>query len=196
MPRGLPVGCSLALVPILALAAVRTASVAAPAQGLPWGRFSLEKGDVVAFLGGADVAGAQQTGQLEALLAVQYRGLDAHFRNFGWEGDTGFAQPRDVGFPPLLELLRRARVSVIVLQFGRAEALAGRSSLPAFLGAYRKLLDECARQTPRLALVTPPPFENGGGLLPDLSSRNGDLDAYASGVRELARNRGLPLVDL
>src|SRR5881409_1009911 len=121
MPRGLPVGCSLALVPILALAAVRTASVAAPAQGLPWGRFSLEKGDVVAFLGGADVAGAQQTGQLEALLAVQYRGLDAHFRNFGnseawfqlnnrglaphfrnfgWEGDTVFARPPALGFPP------------------------------------------------------------------------------------------------
>ena len=64
-------------------------------------QFTLERHDVVAFLGGADVAVAQHTGHLEALLAAKFHGLDARFRNFGWEGDTVYAQPRDVGFPPL-----------------------------------------------------------------------------------------------
>ncbi|MHB8519555.1 MAG: GDSL-type esterase/lipase family protein [Limisphaerales bacterium] len=165
-------------------------------EPFPGGRFALKRGDIVAFLGGADVAAAQETGHLESLLAAKYRGLDARFRNFGWAGDTVFAQPRDVGFPPLATHLQRARVTVIVLQFGRTEALSGRDALAGFVAAYGKLLDDCARQTPRLVLVTPPPFENPGGLLPDLSARNHDLAEYAGAIRALARERSLPLVDL
>src|SRR2546423_13216269 len=82
--------------------------------------FTLQTNDVVAFVGGADVAAAQFSGHLEALLAVKFPG--ARFRNFGWEGDTVFTQPRDLGFPSLVEHLKRAGVSVIFLQFGRAEA--------------------------------------------------------------------------
>ena len=127
---------------------------------------------------------------------VGNRGLNLRFRNFGWEGDTVHSQPRDVGFPPLKEHLRRAGVSVIALQFGRSEALSGRGGLAGFISDYQKLLDECARQTPRLMLVTPPPFEKGGQSLPDLSTRNSDLAEYANAIRDLARQRQLPLVDL
>ncbi len=190
-------GCLLAVCLLLGVAPARAAVPAASAQKDPFPaeRFTLERGDVVAFLGGADVAAAQQTGHLEALLAAKYRGLGARFRNFGWEGDTVFAQPRDVGFPPLSAHLQRARASVIILQFGRAEAMDGRDALPRFLVAYEKLIVECAKQTPRLALVTPPPFEHGGGLLPDLSARNADLAAYAAAIRDLARVWRLPVVD-
>ena len=169
-----------------------------PAANAPFrdGRFALERGEVVAFLGGGDVAAAQRTGHLEALLAIGSRGLGVRFRNFGWEGDTVFAQPRDVGFPPLTEHLRRAGATIIVLQFGRAEALADREDLPGFRRAYQNLLDACAQQTPRLVLVTPPPFENGGGLLPDLSGRNRELAKYCAAIRALAQERKLPLVDL
>src|SRR5438874_2176720 len=165
-------------------------------EAFPGARFALERGDVVAFLGGADVEAAQQGGHLEALLAAEYRGLDVRFRNFGWEGDTVEARPRDVNFPPLREHLRRAGATVVVLQFGRSEALSGRAGLARFVANYEKLLDECAQQTPCLALVTPPPFEKGGGLLPDLSARNSDLAEYASAIRTLARQRNLPLVDV
>jgi len=48
-----------------------------------------------------------------------------------------------------------------VLQFGRSEALSERGGLAAFVRDYQKLLDQCARQTPRLVLVTPPPFFHG-----------------------------------
>src|SRR6266853_377275 len=42
----------------------------------PDARFILESGDVVAFVGGADVEAAQHGGHLEALLAARNRGLD------------------------------------------------------------------------------------------------------------------------
>ena len=45
-------------------------------------------------------------------------------------------------------------------------------------------------------LVTPPPFEKGGGLLPDLSKRNIDLAECAEAIRGLARERHLPIVDV
>jgi len=183
------------------VAAVQSASVLEKATGgsskpFPDRRFSLEQGDVVAFLGGADVAAAQHTGHLETLLTATHRGRGVRFRNFGWEGDTVFAQPRDVGFPPLRIHLERAGASVIVLQFGRSEALDGREALPGFVSAYEKLLDEFSKQTPRMVLVTPPLYERGPDLLPSLSVRNPELAEYAGAIRDLARRRNLPLVDL
>jgi hypothetical protein len=164
------------------------------ADAVPDRHFLWEKGDVVAFVGGADVAAAVESGHLETLLTARFRGLDVRFRNFGWEGDTVHAQPRDVGFPPLSVHLQRARASVVVLQFGRSESLSGRAGLPEFVRDYGKLLDNCARQTPRLMLVTPPPFEQGRGS--ELAKRNADLAAHSQAIRDLARERKLPFVDL
>ena len=154
----------------------------------------LRSNDVVAFVGGSDVAAAQFTGHLETLLAVKFPG--ARFRNFGWEGDTVYAQSRDIGFPPLTNHLQRAEATVLILEFGRAEALSDRRRVTNFAAAYEKLLNECARQAPRLVLVTPPPFESAAAPLPDLSQRNALLAAHAEAVRALAQRRGLPVVDL
>ena len=166
------------------------ASLAAEVQRV----VTIRTNDVVAFVGGADVSAASFTGHLESLLAVRYPG--ARFRNFGWEGDTVFSQPREVGFPALVDQLRRARVTVVCLQFGRAEALGGKYSVPEFYAAYERLVIACAQQMPRIVLVTPPPFERGEDSLPDLSKRNAPLAAHANAVRTLARNRSLFLVDL
>lgn len=160
------------------------------------GKFSLEHGDVVAFLGGTDVAAAQHTGHLETLLTAKYRDSKIRFRNFGWEGDTVFAQPRDIGFPTLKMHMEREQISVVILQFGRMESLGGRDGLPGFIAAYETFLDECAQQTPRLLLVTPPPFEKSSSPSPDIAARNFDLAEYAKAIRKIARRRGLPLVDL
>jgi lysophospholipase L1-like esterase len=177
-------------------AALHATPNAAPPSSASEARVAFRAGDVVAFVGGADVAAAQHTGHLEALLAAQFPELRLRFRNFGWEGDTVFGQPRDYGFPSLDTHLERAGASVIVVQFGRIEALRGPGALPSFAEAYGKLLDQLARRTSRLVLVTPPPFERGGGALPDLSARNHDLAEYAAAIRQHARQRHLPLVDL
>jgi hypothetical protein len=155
---------------------------------------AIRSNDVVAFVGGADVAASSFSGHLESLLSIRYPG--ARFRNFGWEGDTVFSQPRDEGFPPVTGHLRRAQATVVFLQFGRAEALNGKSTVPEFYAAYEKLINACAAVAPRIVLVTPPPFERGEDSLPDLSKRNAQLAAHANAVRTLVRNRSLLLVDL
>jgi hypothetical protein len=156
--------------------------------------FNLQTNDVVAFVGGSDVAAAQFTGHMETLLAVRFPG--ARFRNFGWEGDTVFAQPRDFGFPPLSEHLKRAGATVIFLQFGRAEALRDGTNATSFALAYEKLIEDCARQTRRIVMVTPPPFESAGEPLPDLAARNATLAAHAHVIHSLALRRKLAVVDL
>jgi predicted neuraminidase len=168
--------------------------------------FPLRRDDVVAFVGGADVAAAQHTGHLEALLAARFPG--AKFRNFGWEGDTVFKQQRDFNFPPLKEHLKNAGASVIILQFGRIEALSARSGptnydssfnpyvadLENFERAYNKLLDEFGAITPRLVLVTPPPFEESE--VRDLSDKNPRLYDHCAIIRQIAQARGLQVIDL
>ena len=152
--------------------------------------------DVIAFVGGANVAAAQHAGHLESLLTLTHPRHRLRFRNLGWEGDTVFAQPRDVGFPPLTNLLRKAGATVVFLQFGGTEAFAGTNDLPRFVAAYERLLDDFAAVTPRLVLVTPPPFETTGPPLPDLTRRNPDLATYAEAIRSLAQRRSLPVADL
>jgi hypothetical protein len=156
--------------------------------------FDLRTNDVVGFVGGSDVAAAQFTGHLETLLAVKFPGT--RFRNFGWEGDTVFAQPRDVGFPPLTNHLKRAGVTVLFLEFGRAEALSATKTVPEFPGACEKLLHQFSQDSSRIVLVTPPPFEQASHPLPDLSERNKELAAHAKTVRTLGEQRGLLVVDL
>jgi hypothetical protein len=156
--------------------------------------FALHTNDVVAFVGGSDVAAAQFTGHLETLLAVKFPKV--RFRNFGWDGDTVFAQPRDINFPPLTNHLRRAGVSVIFLQYGRAEALESEDYQTNFEAAYEKLLNQCSQQTPRVVLVTPHQFEAADKPLPDLSRRNRALSVYSVKIRSLAIRQKLPVVDL
>jgi hypothetical protein len=165
----------------------------APLSGAP-AALTLRSNDVVAFVGGSDVAAAQFAGHLETLLAVKFPG--ARFRNFGWEGDTVLARPREIGFPPLAEHLKRAGITVVILQFGRTEVLNSKHSVQSFTAAYEKILDECVKQTPRLVLVTPPPFERASEPLPDLSVFNSNLATQAEAIRTLAEKRGLSVVDL
>jgi hypothetical protein len=179
------------------LSPVKTAwsAAAVPAES-PGGlvHFSLATNDVLAFVGGEDVAAQLTTGHLETLLTLRFPG--ARFRNLGWEGDTVFGQPREVGFPDLPTVLRKAEATVIFLQFGRMEALEGSNKPAAFKRAYGQLLTACLQITPRVVLVTPAPYERSGGLLPDLSASNIVLAAYVQTIHELARERTLPVLDL
>jgi hypothetical protein len=153
--------------------------------------FSFRTNDLVAFLGGTDVVTAQESGHLEAWLTIQYHSLNLRFRNFGWEGDTVFEQPRDFGFPPLEQHLKNAAATVLVCQFGRAEALEQHSP-QEFAIAYANFLARITNQTSRILLVVPPPFERATGLLPDLTKQNRLLAEYATAIRGL----GHPVIDL
>ncbi len=161
------------------------------------GNFDLKRTDVVAFIGGESVVQQGETGHLESILATAFPGRGIRLRNLGWEGDTVFEQPRDLNFPGIRAQLERVKATVVFAQLGRAESLAGRAGLEAFAAAYGRLCDELAKQTPRIVLLTPAPFEKPADpRLPDLSARNADLAAYAAATVELAKRRGYACADV
>src|SRR6185369_8007880 len=84
--------------------------------------FKLQTNDVVVFLGGANVVAAQETGHLETLLTVKFHGLGMRFHTLAWEGDTVYAQPRDLNFPQLKTQLQRVAATVAFLHFGQTES--------------------------------------------------------------------------
>lgn len=149
--------------------------------------------DVVAFIGGEDIAAQKDGGHLETLLTISFHALT--FRNLGWEGDTVFAQPREIGFPDLFASLKSSGATVIVSQFGRTEALSG-GDPTEFGRSYGRLLTACKKIAPRIVMVAPPPFENGGNLLPQLSAKNLKLASYVDVIRNLAREHQCAFVDL
>ena len=157
---------------------------------------SLHTNDVVVLVGGSILVAENNSGILETALQLAHPGAGLRMRNLAKEGDTVFLRPRDVNYPNVAEQARRAGASVIVVQYGRSEALSGRARPAEFRAAYASLLDELTRVTPRLLLLTPPPFERAAPPLPDLTARNPILAAYAEVIRGLARERGLPLLDL
>ena len=148
--------------------------------------------DVVGFVGGGDIAAAQFTGHLESLLAREFPGT--RFRNFAWEGDTVFAQPRDYNFPPLKEHLKKAQATVVIFQFGRTEALSDERA--DFKAAYLKMLSEIQNIIPRVILVMPIAFEKPSQPLPDLTQRNSELRDISQTIRDIAQGKNLPLIDL
>lgn len=171
------------------------ASGSPPPKPFP-GKFALLENDVVAFAGGTTMVKQMESGYLEALL-TRAAHHPVYFRDTAWQADTVYRQQRPHNFGSHLDLLNRINASVIIANFGQMECLDGATRLPQFLAAYEQLLDQFARRTPRIVLVSPHLFaRTNNPHLPDLSVRNGDVAAYAEGIRQLAQQRGYLFVDL
>lgn len=181
---------------ILAVAWIACPCAAAD-EAAPHGRLGFRADDVVAFVGGETVVRQGESGHLESLLAAANPGKKLRFRNLGWEGDTVFEQPRDLNFPGIAEHLKRVRATVVVAEFGRAESLGGPQKLDAFVAAYEKLCDVLAADGRCIVLMTPAPFERPASpTLPNLSTHNDSLRAYASAVAALAGRRRIACIEV
>jgi putative heme-binding domain-containing protein len=163
----------------------------------------LQRGDVVALAGGANLERTRFHGQLHAQLVAAAPALELRFRNLAWEGDTIFEQWRDTGKEQWRlsrdwkQQLADAGATVVLAQFGQMESLGGATRLDEFVAAYEKLLDDFAAGGRRVVLVSPVPFEKTSSpTLPDLSSRNDDARRYTDAIRALAQRRKLAFVDL
>ncbi len=189
------IACAVMLLAQMALPAAGPESTARVSKPFA-GKFTLESGEVAAFIGGANFVAAQFSGYMETLLTAGFPDAGARYRCLAWEGDTVFEQRRDLNFPPLRQQLARVRASIVVAQFGQSEALAGAAGLENFVMAYEKILDDFAALTPRIVLVSPVPFEKSEPPLPDLAVRNPELRQYVTAIRELAERRGCLFVDL
>ncbi len=160
-------------------------------------RFTLESDEVVVFIGQTDMVRLKDNIALESALAIHSAAATPRFRNMAWEGDTVYEQWRDLNFGSWTEQLNAARATVIVAQFGQIESLDGISKLKEFAAAYEALLDQFANRTRRVLLLSPRPFESPQSIhMPDLTTNNNTVRAYADAVRQLADRRGFVFVDL
>ena len=161
------------------------------------GRFALASNDLVVFVGQMNFVLEQKSGELEARLASAFADVNPRFRSMAWEGDTVYEQWRDLNFGSWESQLEAAGATVIIVQFGQVEALDGQRRLPEFTAAYHRLLDQFARRTLRLVLVSPMPFEKpDASHAPNLTSRNEEVKAYVEVARKIARERKTVFVDL
>jgi len=166
-------------------------------------RFALLEGDVVVLAGGTNMVRLQQAGHLEAALCRAFASARPKFRDLAWESDTVFGlgtvieRWRPDGFGKRDEQFRRVGTTVVIAQFGQMESLAGRGGLERFTTAYGELITAWRKQARVIVLVTPSPFEEPPSRsIPDLSTRNADLELYVEAVTKLAAARKLVLVDL
>ena len=158
--------------------------------------FLVQRNDIVVFTGGGNMVAAQQAAHLETLFTLSFARTNLHFRSLAWEGDTVYEQRREMNFGFWQDQLKRVGATIIFAQFGQMESLQGAASVAQFARAYEKLLEQFARQTQRIVLVSPAPFEKPEPPLPDLSVRNNDLRLYVDAIRDLARRHQYRFVDL
>ena len=168
-----------------------------PVPAFKDGIFRLEEDDVVAFVGQENFVREQRSGELESLLATDFARQGPRFRSMAWEGDVVYEQWRDLNFGDWGDQLEAAGATVILAQFGQMEALDGPGRLPDFETAYHHLLDQFARRTQKLVLVSPILFEKPlASHAPDLTERNDDLQLYVKSMEKIAAQRNALFVDL
>lgn len=122
----------------------------------------LKPNDVIALLGGEDMVAASEYGYLELLLQRALPDYKLKVRSLAWEGDTVFDQPRDLNYPTLEAQLDEIGATVVVMQFGQMESLAGTSKLPEFIKAYEKLIERVKAGKRRVVVASPSPFYDTG----------------------------------
>ena len=159
------------------------------------GVMTLRTNDVIVLVGGSALVAENESGVLETALKLAHPGHGLRIRNLAREGDTVYAQPREVNYPTLPEQVSKVGATVVFVQFGQTEALEGVARLSDFDRNYGQLLETLSRITPRIVLIAPPPFERSAPPLPDLELRNPVLEQFVRVIREQARARNLPLID-
>jgi hypothetical protein len=176
-----------------------------PAEPIPGfdNGFVLKGNQSIVIVGGANAAECQRYGYLETLLASANPGKQLHVRNMAWAADTIYTQQRPRNFfatnnPSYGEKDRRSAMAadVLFVWFGQMESLEDTARLDDFTKMYTKILTQFAGYTGRLVLVTPVPSEDPLDIGINVKDRNAALAKYAAAIRQIARDRNLPLVDL
>jgi lysophospholipase L1-like esterase len=173
-----------------------------PAERVELRGFAFRQGDMVALLGSTFLEREGRYGHLETALTQAYPALGLRFRNLAWSGDTveGHARsyfgPPQEGFDRLKGHLEMVKPTVVLCQYGSAEAWDGPEKVPAFVDGYARLLDMIgtAAGGPRIVLISPLPAE-ARPPAPDPATYNARVATYRDAIRKLAADRGVAFVD-
>ena len=153
-----------------------------------------EDGDLIVMLGGTLVERAQEYGHWEAAIQLAHPEKTLRFRNFGWSGDTVWAEsrgqfdPPEAGYKRMIEQVTALKPDVIILGYGNAEAFNGPNGLEAFAEQYQKLIEDLPKAQ-LVFLVPSKPFPRGKQHLEDYAR---SVDLYSSKIKQLsAENDGV-----
>jgi hypothetical protein len=156
----------------------------------------LRSNDVICLVGGANLVAAQEHGYFETLLRISFPDLNLKVRSLAHEGDTVFEQPRDYNYPDIEKQLNQYRATVVLAQFGQMEVLDGTNRLAQFISAYDTLLSRFTKDGRRVALISPVPFESSSEFrVPNLATRNGELEQWVNEIKRLAERRNVGFVN-
>ena len=167
--------------------------------------FKITDDQTIILLGGANAAESSRYGWIETLISTKHPKHQLSFRNMAWPADTVYQQQRPRNFfstskPSYGEADHRPTIAAdtIFLWFGKMESLeTGNEKSPSsFRTSYEAILNQLDDYTGRVVLITPAPFEDPLGIGLDSEELNINLAEYVATIRELADDRGLPVVDL
>ncbi len=180
------------------------AEVKAPAPPFVNGEFEPMAGETITFLGGTNTFDQQRFPFLEMRMQLAWPERQLRIRNLGWQGDTLYHQARPRFFYTVKgdpqpgsspDIRERTTPGIILVNFGKMESLDGKQRLPEFLSGYAALLDQLQARSGRIVVVLPTPFFPVGPAAGFARDRNDVLEEFTKGLRQLAEQRGLLVVD-
>ena len=152
----------------------------------PW---PLLDGDRIVLVGDTLIERDQRYGYLETFLTIENPELNLTFRNLGWSGDSvaglsraGF-DPPEAGFRALIEQIKAAKPTVLIVGYGMADSFDGESGVPRFVAGLNALVQAVAPTNARVVRLSPIPHQSLGQPLPDPAAHNHDLALYTEAIR-------------
>ncbi|MCH8333851.1 dehydrogenase, partial [Candidatus Sumerlaeota bacterium] len=182
----------------LLLAFAALVSCAFTASGI-----ELKKGDHISIVGNALADRMQHSGYLEALIYSSFPSHDLVFRNLGFSGDELNVRLRSEGFGSPDDWLSRAETDVVLAFFGYNESFQGPEGLDGFRSDLARFITSTLSKEyngegpPRIVLFSPIAAEkHPDPNFPDADRLNLNVKLYSEAMAEVAREHGVPFVDL
>ncbi|MDP7134947.1 MAG: SGNH/GDSL hydrolase family protein, partial [Planctomycetota bacterium] len=165
--------------------------------------FELRKGDRICYVGNTLADRMQHVGALEAYIQTRFPEHELVFRNLGFSADELTVRPRSMNFGDPHSHLSHSKADVVFAFFGYNESFAGEAGLDGFRKNLRNFIDDTRKQkyngksAPRLVLFSPVAHEDiKSPNLPDGRENNERLQLYSTAMAAVAREAGVPFVDL
>ncbi|HEX3718823.1 MAG TPA: PVC-type heme-binding CxxCH protein [Verrucomicrobiae bacterium] len=170
-------------------------------------QFEPHDGDRIVLVGDTLIEREQESGWLETVMDSSFPDRRFIVRNLGWSADTpagesrasfDFADPQK-GFDMLTRQVAKAKPSVVFIGYGMASSFGGAEGLDKFKRDLNRLIDTIQRdstQQIRFVVLSPLHHYLMPPPLPDPTRHNASLSQYTEALRDIARERGMPFVDL
>jgi glucose/arabinose dehydrogenase/azurin len=163
----------------------------------------LHSGDHVAIIGSTMADRFQHSGWLETYLYTSYPDLNLVFRDLAVPADEVALRVRPADFGSPDEWLTKVQADVIFAFFGFNESFQGKAGLDKFkadLDSFIKTAlgkNYSGKGHPRIVLFSPIANERTQDPnFPDPAANNANIREYAAAMAQVARDNGVPFVDL